>query len=108
MIRVQTLLKISLTSLALSAALLSPTTAQVEAWGDDAPPAIRKAFQVKDPALYSLLERMTWEEKCGQLTQYAGELTGPQPIKAELFERISTGEARGPHVVVGTCWPSFL
>jgi len=53
---------------------------------------VQRSFPKEDPFLLELLAKMTWKEKCGQLTQYAGELTGPQPIKAELFERISTGE----------------
>jgi beta-glucosidase len=66
--------------------------AQETEWGKQAPPAIQRTFQTEDPSLVGLLKKMTWEEKCGQLTQYAGELTGPQPIKKELFARISTGE----------------
>jgi beta-glucosidase len=69
-----------------------PAVAQETEWGREAPPAIRQTFQTEDPFLTNLLQKMTWEEKCGQLTQYAGELTGPQPIKKELFARIGTGE----------------
>ena len=72
--------------------VVQPTGAQETEWGSEAPPAIRQAFQAEDPFLIELLGKMTWPEKCGQLTQYAGELTGPQPIKKELFSRISTGE----------------
>jgi beta-glucosidase len=61
-------------------------------WGSEASREIRQSFPKEDPALRDLLGRMTWAEKCGQLTQYAGELTGPQPIKPELFDRISSGE----------------
>ena len=71
---------------------VQPVVAQETEWGSDAPPAIRKTFQKDDVFLKELLAKMTWEEKCGQLTQYAGELTGPQPIKKELFSRIGTGE----------------
>ena len=72
--------------------LIQPSTAQETRWGSEAPPAIQKTFQTNDPFITDLLSKMTWEEKCGQLTQYAGELTGPQPIKKELFSRIGTGE----------------
>lgn len=88
--------KLSTSSLtcALAAFLITgvPTAAQDTRWGETAPPAVRSTFRQDDPALQELLSKMTWKEKCGQITQYAGELTGPQPIKGELFERISTGE----------------
>ena len=72
--------------------LFQPAAAQETDWGQQSSPAIRQTFQTEDPFLQDLLQKMTWKEKCGQLTQYAGELTGPQPIKKELFQRISTGE----------------
>lgn len=72
--------------------LFQPVVAQESDWGSKAPTAIKQSFKIDDPFLTELLQKMTWEEKCGQLTQYAGELTGPQPIKKELFSRISTGE----------------
>lgn len=71
---------------------MSPALAQETDWGSKAPPAIQASFQTEDTFLKELLGRMTWQEKCGQLTQYAGILTGPQPIVPELFERIGTGE----------------
>lgn len=69
-----------------------PAAAQPHDWGQSAPPAVKADFNTEDPFLQNLLKQMTWKEKCGQITQYAGELTGPQPIKKELFERIGTGE----------------
>jgi len=85
-------LKNALSIALVSSLLIVPATAQDVEWGSDAPPAIRNAYQTSDPELQELLKQMTWKEKCGQLTQYAGILTGPQPIKPELFERIGTGE----------------
>lgn len=46
----------------------------------------------RDPKLEKLLTQMTWQEKCGQLTQYAGALTGPQPLQPEMRQRIRSGE----------------
>lgn len=61
-------------------------------WGQKVPGS-KLAQQLRpDPELEALLARMTWQEKCGQLTQYAGALTGPQPLKPELVERLRTGE----------------
>ena len=79
-------------SLALCHSLCLPVFAEETHWGTAAPTEIKESFQVNDPELVALLEKMTWKEKCGQLTQYAGMLTGPQPIKAELFDRLSSGE----------------
>lgn len=83
---------IALSCFFLTGFYLQPALAQPHDWGKTAPAAIKKTFNTEDPFLHDLLKQMTWKEKCGQLTQYAGELTGPQPIKAELFERIGTGE----------------
>lgn len=44
-----------------------------------------------DSQLQELVTRMTWPEKCGQLTEYAGSSTGPQALKPELEERIRQG-----------------
>ena len=79
-------------SLALCHSLCLPVFAEETHWGTTAPPEIKETFQVNDPELTALLKKMTWKEKCGQITQYAGMLTGPQPIKAELFDRLSSGE----------------
>lgn len=82
----------ALTFLTWSLTQSQPLWAEPPDWAKTAPPAIRTTFKTDDPFLHDLLKQMTWKEKCGQITQYAGELTGPQPIKGELFERISTGE----------------
>ena len=79
-------------SLALCHSLCLSVFAEETHWGTTAPPEIKETFQVNDPELTALLKKMTWKEKCGQITQYAGMLTGPQPIKAELFDRLSSGE----------------
>lgn len=61
-------------------------------WGRNSP--IPRTLQEleKDPQLLALLAQMSWEEKCGQLNQYAGEITGPQPLKPELEQRIVQGQ----------------
>ncbi len=61
-------------------------------WGTDS--SLKNSAQVfaADPKIDELLAKMTWKEKCGQLNQYAGALTGPQPLKPELRERIRSGE----------------
>lgn len=78
---------------ALALALLSssPALAQ-QPWGSESSlPNPRQIF-AEDAKIEELLARMTWKEKCGQLTQYAGALTGPQPLLPELRERIKSGE----------------
>ncbi|MGE0489378.1 MAG: glycoside hydrolase family 3 N-terminal domain-containing protein [Vulcanimicrobiota bacterium] len=45
-----------------------------------------------DERIDKLLSEMTWAEKLGQLTQYAGSSTGPVPLKAEMQERVGRGE----------------
>lgn len=83
---------IALSCLISAGLQLQSAVAQPRDWGQTAPPAIKRTFRTDDAFLHELLGKMTWKEKCGQLTQYAGELTGPQPIKPELFARIGTGE----------------
>ncbi len=76
-------------ALSLSAGL--PALAQTPWASESALPNARQMF-AEDPQLEELLAKMTWKEKCGQLTQYAGALTGPQPLLPELRERIRSGE----------------
>lgn len=61
-------------------------------WGTDS--SLKNSAQLfrNDPKIDALMAKMTWKEKCGQLNQYAGALTGPQPLKPELRERIRAGE----------------
>ncbi len=70
----------------------SSALAEGPTWGRDQQPQNLLITPESDPFLTEILSKMTWEEKCGQLNQYAGELTGPQPLKPELRERIRSGE----------------
>lgn len=45
-----------------------------------------------DTDLKKLLAQMSWREKLGQLTQYAGSSTGPVPLTQGIRERVGKGE----------------
>lgn len=77
--------------LALTLTWSSPAMAQ-QPWGSESSLPNPQALFAEDAQIEELLAKMTWREKCGQLNQYAGELTGPQPIKADLRERVKNGE----------------
>lgn len=87
--RLPRLFFVGLLALSLTA---SPTVAQSgrQESGDAVSP-VQQLF-ARDPELEALLAQMTWQEKCGQLTQYAGALTGPQPLQPEMRQRIRSGE----------------
>jgi beta-glucosidase len=75
----------------LAATLALPATAEAPWASRTSLPRPQEIFK-SDPQIEELLRKMTWREKCGQLTQYAGALTGPQPLLPELRERIKSGE----------------
>jgi beta-glucosidase len=77
--------------LALSLVCSVPAVAQPP-WGSESSLPNAKQIFTPDAHLQELLAKMTWKEKCGQLNQYAGALTGPQPLQPELRERIRSGE----------------
>lgn len=77
--------------IALSLICTGPAAAE-PLWGSETPLRQAEKLFAADPQLQELLSRMTWREKCGQLNQYAGALTGPQPLQPELRERIRAGE----------------
>lgn len=82
-----------LAPLLLSVCLLSNQPALADRpWGQNSSLTTTPKLFAPDDQLLELLSKMTWQEKCGQLTQYAGALTGPQPLKPELRERIKSGE----------------
>lgn len=75
----------------LALCLAAPVLGQTP-WGSQTRLTDAHRLFAEDPELEKLLSRMTWREKCGQLTQYAGALTGPQPLLPELRERVASGE----------------
>lgn len=83
---------IRLTLSLLAAIILAHPCLADSPWGSKVPGSKLSRQLSPDPELERLLSRMTWQEKCGQVTQYAGALTGPQPLKPELVERLRTGE----------------
>ena len=83
--------------LAFAASLLvaslnaSPALAEKPWATESSVPALGRSFQT-DKDIEDLLSKMTWREKCGQLNQCAGILTGPQPLLPDLRERVRAGE----------------
>jgi beta-glucosidase len=82
---------IALASL-LALSLAGPPAIAQTPWGSETSLPNAKQIFAEDPEVEELLAQMTWREKCGQLNQYAGALTGPQPLQPELRERIRSGE----------------
>lgn len=84
--------KLALATCLLAANLCSTPTMAKEPWAtESAIPALQQSLQT-DREIEELLAQMTWREKCGQLNQCAGILTGPQPLLPDLRERVRKGE----------------
>ena len=84
--------KLALATFCLAVGLWSQPSWAREPWAaESSVPALEQSFQT-DPEIEALLKKMTWREKCGQLNQCAGILTGPQPLLPDLRERVRRGE----------------
>lgn len=81
-----------LLSAILTLALLVPAAVHAEPWASQTELEVPRTLFATDAHIEDLLARMTWAEKCGQLNQYAGALTGPQALKPELVDRIRAGQ----------------